>query len=169
MKVDIKAILGNAVKARTEAVATHEEQRVRRIENLEFWRRLPVAHALEGRVLVAMLCDSAVLALCEDVESDDFAHSRHRVVFNALRNMQALGLWSTWTVYEAVYHLGERLALEDEQLDKHVRDHVDDIYLGELIAKHMYETYGEVGAPDAAWLAHDCAKLRELAEKRRAL
>lgn len=44
---------------------------------------------VEARVLVGMLTDPNVLALCDDVESADFVDMRHVVLFYGIRDAQA--------------------------------------------------------------------------------
>lgn len=166
-KLDLEAIFTAVAKDRNTESSAKAGDRRQRIENLEFWRRMPMSRALEERVLVAMICDPAVLSLCDDVETGDFATPRLMTVFTALRCLQADGTWAAGTVYEAIYWLGDHLAREDAAKGTRKREIIDDIYLGQLICDHMYETYGPFGSPDAEWVRHDVDRLRRLADRRR--
>lgn len=148
------------------------ERRERQVRELEHAIDFPCSPTLEGRLLAAMVCDPAVLALCEDVDSEYFHKLWHLEVFMTLRALQAAGAFQVgevFTVYDAIAAVGDYLEARDAFLEKNVRSSVDDAFLAELLARHMHETYGPFGAPIAAWVLHDVAQLRELARARREL
>jgi len=170
--------------ARAAAVLAGDpaEHRASRRRELERRIDLPVSAPLEGRLLAAIICDPAVLAICDGVETDDFAVFGHQWVFAALRIVQARGEWvmPAWpstsdvgaraiALARCIDALGDELARLDKRDEKHTRDTVDDLYLAELLARHTWETYGPPGSPIAAWVEHDARQLRELADRRRAL
>lgn len=95
---------------------------------------------LEARVVAAMLGGELVpadpatdgepasaLALCEDVELDDFAVYQHRAVIAAIRNLQAVGKASGPLQVDAW------LAERDRRLEQNVRDKVSLFFLSDLL------------------------------------
>ena len=153
---------------RVEADA-RDERGAARLREVQRRLAVPAAPLLEGRLLAAMLCEREVLELCADVEADDFTALKHGIVFRALRNLQARGEWRAADCAESLAALGAELARTDARDEKHERDSVDDLYITELLARHLWETYGPPHAPIAAWVGHDARQLRLLAERRRSL
>ena len=172
MKIDVDAILKDVNRDRASRRLLEGDpatRRARRLRDLELRVSIPFAPELEGRLLAAILSDRAVLDLCDRVEVDDFGELRHNAVFRALRQLQARGAWQAESFGASVTAIGDELAQMDVRDEKHQRDSVDDVFLAELIGRHMWETYGPPGAPIAAWVEHDARSLRALAEGRRAL
>lgn len=120
----------------------------------------------EARLLGAMLCNyplctcafcpddnARALALCDDVELDDFTDLRYRAAFVSLRKLQANGeSTEPWAV-------SEEIDLQDVLYGKHVGESVDITFLTELAICHPKHS--------RASLAHAQRRLRELANLRR--
>lgn len=125
-----------------------------------------VDHKAEARLLGAMLCDypfctcefcpkdnARALALCDDVELDDFTDLRYRAAFVSLRKLQTAGECThPWSV-------AEDIALTDALYGKHVGDTVTIEFLTELaICQPKHTRTG---------IAHAQRRLRDLANHRR--
>lgn len=146
MRVDIDSI----------AAAIEARRRKRRELGIGLW-----CSNTESRVLGAMLAEHGVLERCDDVEVDDFADMRYRLIFGSLRNTQARG---------------EHIAASDGDwgpvdLDAIMRDLERGGYhaitwfdLGDLIV-----STSNYGPQDTVQLARDLTWLRTLANRRKAL
>lgn len=136
--------------------AIEGRRRKRRALGIGLWCNLT-----ESRVLGSMLAEPGVLERCDDVEVDDFADLRRRLIIGSLRNVIARG---------------ENVSPSDGgwgpvDLDAVMRDLARSEYhaitwfdLGDLITSTT--NYGE---HDTVQLARDTTWLRTLANRRRAL
>lgn len=149
--------------------AARADRRSARLHELERRIDVPYAPQLEGRLLAAILCEREVLELCSDVEVDDFGDLRHRAVFASLRNVLARSDVRPWSPAAVLDAVADELELADARDGKHLSDSVDDMFLAELVCRHLHEAYGPPGSPIAEWVLHDAAQLRQLANRRRAL
>lgn len=96
---------------------------------------LEIHTAIGSRLLVGMLCDPQVLALCDDVEVTDFHHPWHRVAFRALRDLQARGAPVDITP------VCDEIRRRDAATGRHESVFVDELYLCELaLSVRSYRT-----------------------------
>lgn len=91
--------------------------------------------AIGSRLLVGMICDPQVLALCDDVEIDDLHHPWHRTAFRALRDLQARGEPVDITP------VCDEIRRRDAVTGHHEGVFVDELYLCEIaLATRSYRT-----------------------------
>jgi replicative DNA helicase len=82
---------------------------------------------VERRVLAELIANPAAVALADDLEIDDFTNFRHRVAFEALRNLQAAGCAID------ILDLADSIAMQDLALGTHAAENVSVGFLGELV------------------------------------
>lgn len=166
MKVDVAKLAEQAERKKRERRGVHAERESQRLDGASMqittWR----SDVVEGRVLTALIVEPEVLPWCDSLELEDFCDPRNRLVFGVLRNLQAKAREHGWpwtpTTDQVMNHLRER----EETTSSHATEAVE-IYLATLLCEHVWNTYGEPGAPVRAWVEQDLRKLRELADARR--
>lgn len=149
---------------------TSELEVISRRDEQSFARGL-VDLALERRLLAAMLCDDGIggymdpehrenaLALCDDVELDDFSDFRLRAAFTAIRALQARDEFIP--NHERTSAVADEIERTDRARGSHVGARVDLVFLTDLVLDEK-----QLGA---ASIEHAKARLRELATFRRLL
>ena len=167
MKVDVAKLATQVDREKTRKRGIASDVQSRRLDRacvqVTTWR----SDVVEGRVLTAIIVEPEVLPWCDTLEADDFAEPRNRLVFGVLRNLQAWAIERgvPWT--PSVNQVMSHLAVRDEATHSHTKELVE-VYLATLLGEHVWNTYGEPGAPMRAWVESDLRKLRELADARRA-
>lgn len=107
----------------------------------------------EGRVLVALVREPAVLAAAEALELDDFADLRHQAVFTAIRELQARAM------LVVPFEIDAWIRRHDAELGTSLAEKAGLAFIVEL--ELDYEPYGH-----AVLWEHDMRWLRTLALRR---
>lgn len=111
----------------------------------------------ERQLLAGMLCEAHVLAVCDDVETDDFTDYRHWVVLAAIRQLQGE------SADVDPFEVDEVITQRDRTADKHIAQQAGAQFLSRLIAVTF--TYGNA----MTIVENDIRWLRVLAGRRRIL
>lgn len=162
MKVDVAKLANEAERKKREQRGTEREREDARLDRASTNAQTFCSPVVEGRVLVAAIIEPAVLELCGDLEVDDFSDLRHRTLFAAARNLQAIG----WPV--STENVVRWLQRDDERNGQRKAEKCEPHLLA-LVLEHAWNTYGEPKQPVRAWVEHDLRKLRALAHERRKL
>lgn len=165
MKVDVAKLADEVARRKRQTQAVVEDRTRVRLDVEENRFKTHQAPALEARVLAGLIFDPVILALCDSLEVDDFSDLRHRVVIAAVRNLRA----ADPNAVISAESIDRYLLAEDGRRHTRLAEKAGMTFLAILLAENLWNTYGEYGEPNAAWLAHDLGQLRTLADRRRAL
>lgn len=111
---------------------------------------------IEARVLVSMICQPELLAVCDSVETGDLVDMHHVVVLWGIRKAQQWGEVNPNTVLDGIEHCCCEQNIPEAALK------VDRVYLANLIAKAPWTN-------SAAVIRNDVTKLREARQFRESL